>query len=118
MNFNGSLIRYGHEDNPISVENQEELLRQMHNAPSSEITISFKGVRFKNLVPNNERDRLFKTLRYEVLLFHTKGCWDAASDDREIKKAIWSKFRSYDEALEMAKYTLTHHPGAYLVILR
>lgn len=83
------------------------------NTPISDETLK----RLTVLVPPKART-LRKRCEYEILVFVTECEWDTAEDETEMKKRIWAKFRSYDDAEQYAQQLLVKQPYFHKVVLR
>lgn len=65
------------------------------------------------------KERSFeKQTAYEVLAFVTQFEWDSCEDEKEMKKRIFAKFRSYDDAEHYAQRLLCGNVHYHKVLLR
>lgn len=69
------------------------------------------------LVQPNER-RLEKRTAYEILVFITETEWNNCQDEKEMKKRIFAKFRSYNDAEEYGQKLILNNLAYFKVLLR
>jgi len=84
-----------------------------HDAPISNETLE----RLLILVEPKERS-LEKRTAYEVLAFVTEFEWESCEEEKEMKKRIFAKFRSYDDAEAYAQRLVSGNTHYHKVVLR
>ena len=71
----------------------------------------------ENLVPLHLVGTMQKRTAFEVLLFYTQNEYQECQTEADFKKAIYAKFRDYQEALDYARKQ-ARNTCYYKVILR
>lgn len=97
----------------------------MNYAPTTKVWVHGRNTPISNeeldrlaiLVEPKERS-LEKRTAYEVLAFVTEFEWESCEDEKEMKKRIHAKFRSYDDAEYYAQKLLLGNAHYFKVVLR